>query len=158
MENTDLNIIVDEYYDAVRWRVHQKVPEADVDDVTQDIFLHLFRSIDSFKGRSVFSTWFGQLERNRIADYHRIKERRLRNLEKLPLQVAIYQATQGERCETLDMLALLERLPEHYKEALWLRHYEQMTFREIADRLGLSYEAARSRTRRATRFCRKLRR
>jgi len=45
--------------------------------------------------------------------------------------------------------AALERLPSHYREAVILRHLEQLTFEEIAGVLGISEPATRSRYRRA---------
>ena len=45
--------------------------------------------------------------------------------------------------------AMLERLPEHYREALVLTEYQGLTQKELAERLGLSFSGAKSRVQRA---------
>lgn len=51
-----------------RRRLHQR---ADADDVVQETFLSLLKSLDSFRGESSLETWLFQLLRRRIADAHR---------------------------------------------------------------------------------------
>jgi RNA polymerase sigma-70 factor (ECF subfamily) len=53
-------------------------PDADVEDVVQDAFIQIFRSIDSFRGEAKFSTWLYRLVTN-VARMH-LRKRRVRPL------------------------------------------------------------------------------
>lgn len=141
----DLNEIVEEYYHAVRMRVRKKVPECDAEDVTQEIFLHLTRSIGSFKGESTFSTWFRRIELNRIADYYsRLSERRSGLADFVPT-AAVTEATQGD---LLIITELLSKLKERHEEVMWLRLWFGYSFSEIGTEVEVSYWGANSLYRR----------
>lgn len=53
-------------------------PDADVEDVVQDTFIHVFRSIGSFKGEAKFSTWVYRLSANVVRMHLRRKRSRPR--------------------------------------------------------------------------------
>ncbi|MBI1930470.1 sigma-70 family RNA polymerase sigma factor [Candidatus Poribacteria bacterium] len=71
-----LDALVQNYLSKTYNRVRCLVPEADAEDVTQEIFLALVRSIDHFDGRSAFSTWFYRIIMNKVADHYRAVSRR----------------------------------------------------------------------------------
>jgi RNA polymerase sigma-70 factor (ECF subfamily) len=50
---------------------------ADAEDATQEVFLHAYRKLGSFRGDSRFSTWLYRLAYNRALDYRRRLVRRL---------------------------------------------------------------------------------
>ena len=65
--------LYERYLPMVYKRVRYAVPERDVEDVTQDIFMAVLRSLKGFKGDALFSTWLRTLTKRRIADYYRRK-------------------------------------------------------------------------------------
>ena len=142
-----LNILIKASLPKVYNRVHSLVPESDVEDVTQDIFLSLVDSIHSFRGKSAFNTWFHRIAMNKVADYHRKTSRRKEQLieEYPPRTVNPWKATDDE----LIVKEVLVELSEKYREVLLLKFSEGLNFAEIAEKLGLTYEATRSRYRRA---------
>lgn len=146
-DGESLDILIKAYLPKVYNRVHSLVPEADAEDVTQDIFLSLVDSIQSFRGKSAFNTWFHRITMNKVADYHRKTSRRKEQLtDKQPTTtVNPWGATDDE----LIVKEILVDLPEKYKEVLLLKFSEGLSFTEIAEKLDLSYEAIRSRYRRA---------
>ena len=146
-DGESLNILIEAYLPKVYNRVHSLVPEADAEDVTQDIFLSLVDSIHRFQGRSAFYTWFHRITMNKVADYHRKASRRREQLkeEHPPRTVNPWNATNDE----LVVKEILVKLPEKYREILLLKFSEGLSFTEIAENLDLSYEAVRSRYRRA---------
>jgi RNA polymerase sigma-70 factor (ECF subfamily) len=142
-----LDALVKAYLPKVYNRVHSLVPEADAEDVTQDIFMSLVDSISSFQGKSAFSTWFHRISMNKVADYHRkIARRKEQPSENQPI-TAIYpwKATHDE----LIVKQALMDLPKKHREVLLLKFTEGLSFAEIAEKLDLTYEATRSRCRRA---------
>jgi len=130
-------------------RVRMLVPVDDAEDVVQDIMLNLVGSIDKFKGRSTFATWFYRIVANKVADYHRRMSRirgRVVHAEDLeghePVQDPDY---------SFEVMDFLMSLPKHYREVI-MGKMDDMSFAEIAADIGLSYEAARSRYRRGIKY------
>lgn len=152
-DNESLSILVRTYFSKIHSRVYHLIPEPDVDDVIQDIFIGLLDSLDSFEGRSAFTTWFYRIAMNKIADYHRRISRRKENLN----EEEVYRSFNPweETDEILTIENALANLPPKYKEVLILKCAEGLTFVEIAQKLGLTYEAARSRYRRAIAMARR---
>lgn len=142
-----LDILIKTYLPKVHSRVRSLVPEADAEDVTQDIFLSLVDSIQSFRGSSAFGTWFHRITMNKVADYHRKTSRRREQLgeSQPPRSVNPWKATNDE----LIVKEALMELPEKHREVLILRFSEGLSFADIAEKLDLTYEATRSRYRRA---------
>ena len=71
------NMLYSRHFQAVYQRVRYTIPDTDVDDLTQDIFIAVMRSIASFEGRAKFSTWLRTLINRHVADYYRKRERKL---------------------------------------------------------------------------------
>jgi RNA polymerase sigma-70 factor (ECF subfamily) len=146
-DRESLDILVKAYLPKVYNRVLSLVPESDAEDVTQEIFLSLVDSIDSFRGRSAFSTWFHRITMNKVADYHRKSSRRKEQLKEndVPRAIDPWKGTDDE----LIVKEVLVELPDKYREVLLLKFSEGLSFGEIAEQLNLTYEATRSRYRRA---------
>ena len=146
-DTDSLDILVKAHLPRVYNRVHNLVPEPDAEDVTQDIFLGLMDSIGSFQGRSAFATWFHRITMNKVADYHRKISRRKEDLSEERCQRA-FNPWKGMD-EELVVREALKEVPWKYREILMLKFLEGFSFGEIAEKLGLTYEATRSRYRRA---------
>ena len=74
---------------GISLRMTQDVSESE--DLTQDVFLHLFRTIGSFRGESAFSTWLHRLTVNIVLMHFRKRRRKSERTTKsgnLPVQVA----------------------------------------------------------------------
>lgn len=145
----DLDELVKEYYPKISSKVKSLVPPDDVEDVVQDIFLNLVRSIGSFRGEAAFSTWFGHIVANRIADYYRKAFQRKNTF--VPLNG---QELSQEPNTDIEFQEFLMRLPERYSEVLFMKFYDCLTFGEIANILGETSEAVHSRYRRAIEYAR----
>lgn len=146
------DVLVKEHLPRIHNRIHHLVPEYDVDDVTQDIFIGLMDSISSFEGRSAFGTWFHRIAMNKVADYHRKTARRKEDFNNNDEQIF---NPWNDMDDELALEDLLSGIPQKYKEILILRHSEGLSFVEIAQKLRLNYEATRSRYRRAILLVRK---
>jgi len=140
------DMLVKAYHPRTYRKVSRLVPAEDVADVTQDIFMNLVCSIDNFKGKSAFATWFNKIILNRVADYHRrmFRYKSRFSPEDDMLRYELHQEANTE----LEMEDLLMNLPETYREVLLLKFCHDLSFREISSVLGIAYEAVRSRYRR----------
>jgi len=149
-DTQSFDMLVKSYLPRTYKKVRKLVPIEDAEDVTQDIFLNLVRSIENFQGRSAFATWFNRIIANRVADYHRRMFRqksRFTSEEEMPENEMFEEANAD-----LEMEDLLMNLPEHYREVILMKLFYNLSFAEIASSLGMTYEAARSRYRRGIKY------
>lgn len=137
------------YLPTVYHRLRMKLPPSAVDDVTQEVFLAATRSIRNFRGDASFGTWILRIAQHKIVDYYRSDGR---VPEPVPLDLVLEHPGDSNTAdwrETIAVQAALEQLPEHYQIILLMRFAEGLPFNAIAQRLGISLDAAKSRYRRA---------
>lgn len=144
------------YLDLVYARVRSRVPLQDVEDVTQEVFIAVVRSLRSFEHRSRFSTWLYTIVSREIADYYRRHarggERGSVSLDdaKASLPAAALDVdAEGHIDERVLIQRALSSLPEHYQEVILLRFVDGLSFAEIAEQRQQSFEATKSLYRRA---------
>src|SRR5512146_389214 len=65
------NELYQRHLSGVYKRVRYMVPEQDVEDTTQEVFLAALKSLASFRGEAQFSTWLRTLTNHKIAEYYR---------------------------------------------------------------------------------------
>lgn len=142
-----LETLCDRYLPIVYNRLRALLPIDVVEDVAQEVFIAVVRGVDRFEGKSSFRTWISSICRFKSVDYYRKRERRPSTV---PLDAAPnYQADMAEWEERTLVRIALRRLPAHYQEILLLRFADGLLFRQIAEELDISLEAAKSRYRRA---------
>lgn len=128
----------------------------DAEDLTQEVFLKAYRSLDKFEGRSSFKTWISRIAINTCKNETRHRSRRPQEAETDVDTMADYlpsdQTTETEwsarRQYELLNHALGELQPEAL-EILVLKDLEQRPYADIANRLEISVSAAKMRAQRA---------
>jgi RNA polymerase sigma-70 factor, ECF subfamily len=128
-------------------RMTQNVSEAE--DLTQDVFVQLFRTIGSFRGESAFTTWLHRLTVNLVLmHFRRRKVRPELTSENGELPAYIVAGTQDpRRMRIVDRILLSEviaKLPPGYREAIILHDIEGFEHSEIAQRKGRSIGTSKS--------------
>jgi RNA polymerase sigma-70 factor (ECF subfamily) len=125
----------------------------EAEDLTQEIFLKIFRALHTFDRRANFQTWLVSISRNLCIDHYRSvrKERETiaRDVDPATLSpVARERGPHGE-LESTDLRQLIRRalaeLPPTLREAVVLRDLQEFSYQEIADRLGLPEGTVKSR-------------
>lgn len=126
-----------------------------VDELTQEVFFQLYRSLPRFAGRSSFRTWLYALAGNVCRHHRRRRQRRLRWLrpsaEDEPALDEVPDLAAGvvERLERSELRGEVRRqvarLPPHYRSVLLLRDWEDLSYAEIADVLAIPVGTVRSR-------------
>ena len=129
--------------------------ESAAQDLTQDVFLRVFRTLKTFRAKEgSFTVWLTRLTRNLLIDHYRRNrlERATDSLEdQLPLLEE--QSITGSRTDALlagreaseHLQAALARLSPELRETLILRDVEQMEYREIAQALNVPEGTVKSR-------------
>jgi len=125
----------------------------EAEDLTQDVFLKLFRSLGTFDRRANFQTWLVSVSRNLCIDHYRRvrKEREAVRQDIDPANLAPAAATKSahalleERDRVHLLRAALDALAPSLRTALVLRDIQEFTYQEIATRLGLPEGTVKSR-------------
>ena len=123
------------------------------EDLAQDIFLKIFRSLDTFDRRANFQTWLISVSRNLCIDHYRSvrKERQTIDRDVTSDELSPVSATVSPLAalENRDLAALLRQalsaLPPSLRTAVLLRDIQELSYQEIAERLGLPEGTVKSR-------------
>ena len=123
------------------------------EDLTQDVFLKLYKSLDTFDRRANFQTWLISVSRNLCIDHYRSvrKERETinRDVDASELSPVSHDAAADARLEQRDRVALLrlalDKLAPTLRTAVMLRDIQELTYQEIADQLHLPEGTVKSR-------------
>lgn len=164
--------LVDRYQDKI-YRLAYKITgnPTDAEDVLQEVFLKIYSKIHTFEGRSQLSSWIYRIAVN--AAYQKIardkKSRHISLDEVLPTMghdevvASRLAADWMERPDEVlltgearrEMMQAIQELPPEYHVVFALKDLEGLPNQEIADILGLSLPAVKSRLHRARLFLRK---
>jgi RNA polymerase sigma-70 factor (ECF subfamily) len=127
---------------------------AEAEDLSQEVFVQVFRKLGTFRGESAFSTWLHRLTVNQVLMYFRKSRRRREQLTEdgeLP-----ERTTKGRNVlksfPILDRLALAEaivQLAPGYRAVFVLHDVEGLQHLEIANILGCSVGTSKSQLHKA---------
>lgn len=138
--------------------------DTDAEDVTQDVLLQVVRKLNTFRGESQLGTWLHRVTVNAALAHRARRANRQRHetseVDETALDSAIlhtpikrWQAAPEEPVLTAEQAQIIEQaitqLPEPYRDVYVLADVEQLSNAEIAERLGLSVAAVKSRLHRA---------
>jgi RNA polymerase sigma-70 factor, ECF subfamily len=112
----------------------------DVEEATQDVFVQAWRNLDRFRGQSQLFTWL-----YRIAVNEALMRRRRKRPDVRELDERLAAAPDPEPGLQDLLLRGLAALPFEYRAAVVLRDVEGLTNAEVAEALGISVAAAKSR-------------
>ncbi len=125
----------------------------EAEDLTQEIFLKVFRSLSTFDQRANFQTWLISVSRNYCIDRYR-SGRRDREIFAREVNAADVQAeapgpSPHARVELQDRVALLREalrgLSSPLRTAVLLRDIHELSYQEIASQLGVAEGTVKSR-------------
>ena len=125
----------------------------EAEDLTQDIFLKIFKSLHTFDRRANFQTWLVSVSRNLCIDHYRSvrKERETidRDVDAGELTPAAPGQNAYQALEQRDRVELLRKamaeLPPTLREAVVKRDIQELSYQEIADKLRLPEGTVKSR-------------
>jgi RNA polymerase sigma-70 factor (ECF subfamily) len=138
--------------------------ESDAEDVTQDVLLQVLRKLPSFRGEAAFPTWLHRITVNAALSHRRKRAVREVNRVRDSYDVILEEeseASQGrisspppethlEDGETRRLIdQAVARLPEMYRQVFVLSDIDGVPNADIADRIGMSLPAVKSRLHRA---------
>lgn len=154
-EITDFRKVVQDHQERVYSTCYRFLrSREDAQDVSQDVFIQVYRSLDEFRGESQLSTWIYRIAVTKSLDFIR-KQNRKRRMGSVKSIIGIGSAEDeidiptdstpetdfmiADRKEIL--AAAVAQLPESQRAAITLSNYEDYSNQEIANILGTSVSA-----------------
>ena len=149
--------LVDEWQDMVYNTALGIVQHADdADDITQEVFIQVYKSISSFKGDSKFSTWLYRITLSKALDHEKKKKRQKRfgfvqrlfgseENEQVHAVEFNHPGVQLEKKEKAnELFSALKLIPDNQRIAFTLHKLEGQSYREIAEIMNTSLYAVES--------------
>ncbi len=137
----------------------------DAEDLTQEVFISAFSSLEKFRGESRFSSWLYRITINLWINRRRKKSleifnRKINSSELERMQKTDNSSLDPERCAESALVELnikkaLERLSAKERSIFVLKHYHDLKLKEISEILGISLGTVKSTLFRAMRRLRK---
>ncbi len=133
---------------------------AEAEDLSQEVFLKIFKGLSSFHGESSFSTYIYRVAANTAIDALRRREAPTVSLsteneegeefelalpDAGPLPVEILESRERRQA----IRAAIDALPEHHRAVIVLREMDGMSYQDIAQAMGLTEGTVKSRINRA---------
>ena len=130
--------------------------EDDADDITQEVFIQVFRSVSSFKGDSKLSTWLYRITIGKALDHEKKKKRKKRfgfvqslfgGHEEVDMQMAEFDHP-GVRLEKKEraneLFNALKQIPDKQRTAFTLHKLEGQSYQEVAEIMNTTLYAVES--------------
>lgn len=159
----EFSALYTEYYPKIVGYLRRLVGEAEAEDVAQEAFVKIRRSLDGFRGESRLSTWIYRIATNSAMDHLRRpatkqSSRRGYGAEDYGVLPDDDSAVDGAPLHDILLIrkdmndcirGLVNDLPDNYRTVLVLGDLEGFTNAEIGDVLGLSLDTVKIRLHRA---------
>ncbi len=137
--------------------VHSMIPDrAIAEDLTQEVFLKVYRVRETYEPHAQFSTWLWTIARNACIDQHRKASNREElarpqgedsasfDLDAFEAPLASAEAQLIEQADQARVNACIEGLSPQQREALMLRTQSELPYEEIARIMGTSLSSVKS--------------
>jgi RNA polymerase sigma-70 factor (ECF subfamily) len=145
----DGNELFEQLYRSHRTRVFSTAyrfvrNRPDAEDITQDVFVKVFKKMQDFRGEAAVSTWIYRITVNTALDFLRKRKRR----QTVPLdEVGNLSAGPSNLKHLIE--GMIPQLPEGYRKVFVLHDIQGLKHGEIAEILGISEGASKSQLHRA---------
>ncbi len=124
----------------------------EAEDVLQRTFLDVWRHAGRYDSAHRFSTWLFIIARRRAVDSLRARRHPVVDVASVrDLVGEDGRDTVAQLADAADVQVALRELPDHEREVLHLAYYEELTQREIAERLAVPIGTVKARAARGTR-------
>lgn len=124
----------------------------EAEDITQEVFIQVFKSINRFEERASFSTWLYKVVHNVCSNYTRkmtyrqrhetqaLEENRVGVVQQMDPEKRFFERQYREQ-----LMTAINNLPEIHRTVIILRDFEGLSYEEIAEVAGCPVGTVRSR-------------
>ena len=144
-------LIVEDYKDEIFTLCFNLLSDYDeANDVAQDVFIKVYKSIGKFNFESKFSTWLYRVTVNTCISYiHKVKKNRTVRVEESIDEINAIPAKDSSDKTTVAVKEALNKIPQKEKTILVLKDIDGFSYKEIAEILNINIGTVRSRISRA---------
>jgi len=127
---------------------------SDAEDLTQEVFVNLFRKLHTFRGESSFTTWLHRLTVNQVLMHFRrpvVKSEKITEDGSIPMRIVSGSENPG-RMAVIDRIALnqaIGELPRGYRLVFILHDLEGYEHDQIGKMLGCAVGTSKSQLHKA---------
>ena len=142
-------LLVEQYQERLYWHVRRMVVEhEDANDVLQNTFLKVHRSIERFEGKSALYTWLYRIATNEAITFMKKRSKKATAAlddedNNLSNQLEADEYFDGDDILKILQLAL-SLIPEKQRIVFQLRYYEEMPYQQMSEVLGTSAGALKA--------------
>lgn len=126
----------------------------DAKDLLQEIFISVYNSLSSFKGKGSFKGWLFRIAHFRCMDFFRRRQPNvsLDDAPEVQEQTCVHSPELDAQInqQQLHLHSIMRHLPVNQREVVELKFFGQFTFEDIASQLGISVNTVKSRLYSAT--------
>lgn len=153
-----IEMIMDTYGDEIKRLVFTYVKNnADTDDVSQEVFVTVYKKLHTFQGKSSLKSWIYSIAINKCKDYLRSWHIRNKNLtNRLRKAVQFRNKTHSspeqdivKRSESDGIIEQVMEMPLKYREAIILFYFKEFSIKEMSEILNMNEATIRTRLFRA---------
>lgn len=151
-DESAFRILVNRHKDKVRNLIYLQLGNTDyVDDISQEVFISVYKKLHHFRFESQFTTWLYRITINKCYDH--IRKTKVKNFFHSISEDEEDRIPFNEDPDNFDLKELIQdaisKLPEKLKTPLILRDYDGLSYQEISDIIGSEIGTVKSRIFRA---------
>lgn len=126
----------------------------DAEDLTQEVFIQVYKSLDTYQFKASFSTWIYRITINKALDWKKRKKNYDIQLIDEHLYNSDYPSNTTEELfldnvERDSLRLQISKLPDIYKEVINLHYFDNYSYNQIAKKINISEKSVESRLYRA---------
>ncbi len=157
-EESCINEVINRHKSRLMGYIIVSVKDRDIaNDIFQDTFIKVINKlkVGAYNEEGKFIQWILRIAHNLIIDYYRktAKVRMVRSNDEYDVFNSLPVFDKNAEDEIMQKQThakirdLVERLPQNQKEVLKMRHFQEMSFKDIAEQTGVSINTALGRMR-----------
>jgi RNA polymerase sigma-70 factor (ECF subfamily) len=111
--------------------------DQDAEEVTQDVFYRVLKGLSGFKGESKLSSWLYRITQNLSLNRIRDQRREREDTVGLPEDLVSSAPAPEKEYEKKEAAEAVNSLPDRYRKALELYYSDGLSYKEIAEEMGV---------------------
>lgn len=154
---TEVTTIWNDFHKELKAFIQNKTRNSvDTDDILQEVFIKIIRNIDKINQAENLRPYLYGIVRNSINDYFKNRKSIIDNTE---IEEKITEEDSQSLNTTIAEYCIkpfINKLPDSYRDALLITEFQDISQKELAKRLNISYSGAKSRVQRGKEKLKKL--
>ncbi len=148
-KNKAFDTLIRKYQEKIYWHIRKMVIDhEDANDLTQDVFVKIWKGLANFKGESQLFTWMYRIATNECLTFLKKKRQKYFLLlvdvaKELGQKLDNSEYISGDEIQIRLQKALL-KLPDKQRLVFNMKYYDEMKYEEISEIVGTSVGALKA--------------